>query len=162
MFTITYLHMLSHIRIYSLYPYIWYLHACMHAFPHAYIPTYLHYIPTYVSKYLRTFVLAPCELILENCNLEKSMQKRIQNKNAKTNASAKTHCTKNANHKSRNMQVQKRNSHFVRICFAFYRGFCMFFLTSCLSSWSLVWFVFLGIFSQFLIFASFTVACFIF
>ena len=52
MFTITYLHMLSHIRIYSLYTYIYMIHAHMHAC----IPTYLHpYIPT-LHTYIRIYV----------------------------------------------------------------------------------------------------------
>ena len=135
MFTITYLHMLSHIRIYSLYTYIY--DTCTHACMHSHIPTSLHYC-TYLHTYLRTFLLAPCELILENCNLEKSMQKIIQNKNAKTNASAKTHCKKMQITNQETCRCKSAIRIFVRICLAFYRGFCMFFLTSCLSSWSLV------------------------
>jgi hypothetical protein len=74
-------------------------------------------------------VLAPCELILEHCKLEKCTMycKKKRIKNAKKNARAKHNAKKNMHiTNARKMQVQKRNSQIFAIVMHF-PGFCNFF-----------------------------------
>ena len=80
---------------------------------HACIPTYLHpYITvhTYIRIYV-PFCWRLVSLFSKTAILKKACKNNTKQK-CKNKCKCKNTLQKNANHKSRNMQVQKRNSHF--------------------------------------------------
>ena len=99
------------------------------------IPLSSHYYPIII------LVLAPCELILEHCNLEKCTMycKKSESKMRRKNARTKHNAKKHAYHKCKKNAGAKTQFAFFRIFHAFHLVFATFFPKSCLSSWSLVW-----------------------